>query len=241
MGSSGCKSRILIEIKGSATIHTMRFLQTFIIASLPVASVSIQAQTTNMSNSIPSYQSVNNELCHHAYVKTNAVGWGMGIANIGFEADFTHHFSITLPLYYSGWNYFKSTIKFRTLALQPEVRYWLSELNNGFFAGAHFGMAYYNYASDGEFRYQDHNRRTPALGGGISAGYRMPISRDERWQVEFSVGAGIYSLHYDKFYNTQHTKDGLMIGDYKRTFYGIDQVSVSFMYRFDLDDKEGKR
>ena len=175
------------------------------------------------------------------HLKTNAIGLGLAIANAAVEIDLAKHWSFTLPVYYSAWDYFKSTIKFRTLAMQPEVRYWLSEMNDGFFAGAHLGLAYYNFALDGDYRYQDHNRETPAVGGGVSIGYRLPISKNNRWRLEFSLGAGVYSNHYDKFHNTPRTKDGLMIESIKKTYWGIDQAAVSFSYSFDLKKKGGKR
>lgn len=174
-------------------------------------------------------------------MKTNALGWGLAIANVAIEADIARHWSFTVPVYYSAWDYFKSTIKFRTFAIQPELRYWLSGDNDGFFAGAHFGMAYYNLAIDGDYRYQDHNRRTPALGGGVAAGYRMPLGKDGRWRVEFSIGAGVYALHYDKFHNTSRTKDGLLAGSVKKTYWGLDQAAVTFSYSFDLGKKGGSR
>jgi hypothetical protein len=174
-------------------------------------------------------------------LKTNAIGLGMGIANVAAEIDLAKHWSFSLPIYYSAWNYFKSTIKFRTLAVQPEFRYWLSKYNDGFFAGAHVGLAYYNFAFDGDYRYQDHNRKTPALGGGVNVGYRLPISKNHRWRVEFLLGAGVYLLHYDKFHNTPNTKDGLMVESIKKTYWGIDQAAVSFSYTFDLKKRGGKR
>ena len=177
----------------------------------------------------------------HLYLKSNALGLGMAIANVAAEIDLAKHWSFTLPVYYSAWDYFKSTIKFRTFAVQPELRYWPSENNNGFFAGAHFGLAYYNFAFDGDYRYQDHNRETPAIGGGFSVGYRLPISKNHRWQVEFSIGGGIYPLHYDKFHNTPNTKDGLMTESIKKTYWGIDQAAVSLAYTFDLKKKGDKR
>ena len=146
------------------------------------------------------------EWTRRLHLKTNAIGLGMSIANVAAEIDLTKHWSFTLPVYYSAWDYFKTTIKFRTFSVQPEFRYWL-----GFFAGAHFGLAYYNFAFDGDYRYQDHNRETPSIGGGVSVGYRLPISKNNRWWMEFSLGAGVYSRHYDKFHNTPITKDGLMI------------------------------
>ena len=181
------------------------------------------------------------EWVHKLHLKTNAIGLGMGIANVAVEIDMARHWSFALPVYYSAWDYFKPTVKFRTFAVQPEFRYWLSDENDGFFAGAHFGLAYYNLAIDGDYRYQDHSREAPAIGGGVSIGYRLPISKNNRWRVEFSVGAGAYAGHYDKFRNTPDTKDGLLIESNKNTYWGIDQAAVSFSYSFDLKKKGGKR
>ena len=97
----------------------------------------------------------------------------------------------------------------------------------------------FNFAFDGDYRYQDHNRNTPAIGGGMSIGYRLPISRNNRWRLELSLGAGVYSCHYDKFYNTPRTKDGLKIESIRDTYWGVDQAAVSFTYSFDLNKKGG--
>lgn len=174
------------------------------------------------------------------YVKTNTVSLGLGIANVAAEMDLSKHWSITLPVYYSAWDYFKTTIKFRTFALQPELRYWLSANNDGFFVGVHPGLAYYNFAIDGDIRYQDHNCETPAIGGGFGIGYRLPISRNNRLKVEMSLGVGAYRLYYDTFHNTPNTIDGLMIESDKRIFCGIDQAKISFSYMFELRKKGGR-
>lgn len=176
------------------------------------------------------------------HLKTNALGWGMGISNLALEMDIARHWSFALPVYYSAWNYFDATVKFRTFAVQPELRYWCLEENQGFFVGVHVGLAYYNVAWGGEYRYQDHNRNTPAIGGGVSVGYCMPLDKDNRWKVEFSLGAGVYALHYDKFHNTPDTKNGLMVeSNHKKTYFGFDQASVSFLYKLDFKGKGGKR
>ena len=176
------------------------------------------------------------------YLKTNTLGLAMGIGNAATELDLANHWSFSLPICYSAWNYFTTTIKFRTFAIQPELRYWLSEENDGFFVGAHFGLAYYNLAINGDYRYQDHNCESPAIGGGLSVGYRLPISKNNRWKAEFSLGAGVYPLYYDKFHNTPNIKDGLMIeSGVKKIYWGIDQATVSFSYMLDLKKKGGKR
>lgn len=171
------------------------------------------------------------------YVKSNGIGWLMLIGNAAVEADICQHFSFTLPVYYSALNYFTRTLKFRTFAIQPELRYWFSPENNGWFVGAHFGLAYYNYAVKGDWRIQDHNRETPAIGGGVSGGYRMPLGKKNRWHLEFTLGAGVYPVHYDKFHNE---RNGLLYETKKKTFVGVDNAAVTLAYRFDLKKEGGK-
>ena len=169
------------------------------------------------------------------YLKTNVLGLGLAMVNTAVEIDLMQHLSLTLPIYYSAWNYFKQTIKFRTLMTQPELRYWLSEENDGFFGGVHFGLAYYNFAFDGDYRYQDHDTKTPSLGGGISLGYRMPISKNNKWSIEFLIGGGVYGLHYDTYYNVE---DGKYINTNKKTYCGIDNAAINITYKFDLNRRK---
>ena len=178
---------------------------------------------------------------HKLHLKTNAIGLGMAMVNIAAEYDLAKHWSFTLPVYFSAWDYFKPTLKFRLFAMQPEFRYWPSKENNGFFTGAHFGLAYYNFAFGGNSRYQDHGGKTPAIGGGVSIGYRLPVSKNNRWQLEFSLGAGIYPIHYDKFHNTPCIKDGQIIESVKKTYWGIDHLAISLAYPFNQKKKGSKQ
>ena len=171
-------------------------------------------------------------------IKTNVMGVGLLMEIAAVEIDFAKQWSFHLPVYYSGWNYCTSTIKFRTLSFQPEVRYWLDENNQGWFGGALLGFAWFNYAKGENWSYEDDDGNTPIWGGGLSAGYRMPLFKNHRWWVEFSLGAGVYSLHYDIFHNEYN---GPVVDEKKETFLGIDQVNVSVAYRFNLNKKGGKQ
>ena len=171
----------------------------------------------------------------HLYLKTNTLGLGLAISNLGCEIDITKHLSISIPVYYSALNYFTETIKFRTLATQPELRYWTNKNNDGLFFGIHGGVAQYNVAVDGALRYQDHNGTSPAIGGGIGLGYRMPISDDNRWHIEFAIGAGVYRLHYDTFHNVHN---GKLIDTYRDVYFGPDNAAINISYRFDLKKRK---
>lgn len=183
----------------------------------------------------------NPSACNRLYLKTNAAGLALGMASLAVELDVADHLSLALPVCYSAWNYFKSTLKFRCLLFQPELRYWVDEHKTGFFAGAHLGVSSYNFAFGGDYRFQDHDGITPALGAGVSLGYRIPISTDRRWQVEFSLGAGAYSLHFDMFHNTPDVKKGELVSTHRMTHVGLDQAQVTFSYSFDLKRKENGR
>ena len=194
--------------------------------TLPQAGgLSSQAETDAQAGGLSSQV-----LPYHWYVKTNLAAWAMLVANVQAEMDVVSHLSVMLPIYYSGWDYFKSTLKYRTFTVLPEVRYWPRGDNQGFFAGLHGGFSYYNVALDGNTRWQDHDGNTPAWGGGLTVGYRLPIRKSSPWQFEFSVGAGVYTLDYDTFHNY---KNGLLTGRHKKTFFGIDNFAITLSYRFD--------
>ena len=168
---------------------------------------------------------------HYMYVKTNIVGLALLNANVGVEFDLGNYLSLNIPVSYSAINYFTPTIKFRNFSVQPELRVWPMKNNDGLFVGAHMGFAYYNFAFNGDWRYQDHNGTSPTLGGGLSLGYRMPISRDKNWKLEFAVGAGVYPLHYDVFYNLKNVKEGTLYETRNGNYIGLDNVTIGISYR----------
>lgn len=169
------------------------------------------------------------------YLKTNIIGLALLSANLALEFDLGRHWSFTFPFYYGALDYFKSTVKFRNLSMQPELRYWpRNSENEGFFAGAHFTLSNYNIALGGEYRYQDYHGRHPAIGGGLSIGYRTPISKNKHWHIEFSAGAGILRLDYSKFHNTPDVSDGMWHSRKKKTYIGPDQAAITIAYSVDL-------
>ena len=170
----------------------------------------------------------------YMYVKTNLVGLGLLMGNLGVEIDLGRYLSLSIPVYYSALDYFRPTVKFRTFAVQPELRVWPKSNEDGLFIGAHAGFAYYNFAFGGDWRYQDHDGTSPTLGGGLSLGYRLPISRNKNWKLEFSVGGGIYPLYYDMFHNLENVKDGQLYDTRSKTYIGLDNVNIGISYRIPM-------
>ena len=177
-------------------------------------------------------------------LKTNMLGWALLGENIAVEVDLCPQLSIAVPFYYSGGlDYFKETLKFRGIVLQPELRWYPSAgktlKNDGFFVGAHFGLGWYNFALNGDWRIQDHRGETPAYGGGIGLGYALKFKKNPRWGMEFAIGGGVYSVLYDRFYNEANGPyDEQAISD---IWFGVDNAAISFTYDFDLIKKGGKK
>ena len=213
----------------------MRIKYTLILFILSMGAGLAHAQGTLPAGAGPDPESaLAEDLASRMHIKTNVVGLGMLMGNAALEFDLLEHWSIALPVYYSDLNWFADDVKFHILSFQPELRFWLSGRNDGVFFGGHLGIAYYNFAFKGDYRYQDHNGDTPAIGAGLAAGYRLPISRDKRLKLEFSVGAGLYQLSYDKFNNTP---DGKLAGSVQKVYAGPDQVAVTLSYA--LGGKKG--
>jgi hypothetical protein len=168
------------------------------------------------------------------YVKTNVAGLGLLMANLALEFDLGNYLSLNVPVYYSAVNYFVPTVKFRTLATQPELRVWPLRNKDGVFLGIHAGFAYYNFAWGGKWRYQDHDGSSPTLGGGFTLGYRLPISKNKNWKLELGVGAGVYPVYYDMFYNVRSVQDGQLYDTRKRSYIGLDNVQISISYRIPM-------
>ncbi len=169
----------------------------------------------------------------HLTLKSNVLGLGLLIANTAVEIDLGQRLSFHIPVYYSALDYFSETVKFRTFALQPELRYRPVAVK-GLFAGVHFGMAYFNLATGGDYRIQDRDGNSPMLGGGISLGYRLHFSKDSRWGIEFAVGGGAYSCDRDRFINE---KNGPYVDTISKAYIGLDNLSVSLTYDFSLGRK----
>ena len=189
-------------------------------------SASAAAQNVPREDYVPEEQASTRDIV----LKVNLLSLPALVANAGIEIQPLAHWSLSVPVYYSFLNWFTETIKFRVLGFQPEVRYWLRKDLHGLFFNAHATFGWYNVAFGGDYRYQDHARKTPTFGGGLGVGYKLPLgrSKDSRWGLEMGLGGGVLPLHYDFYYNMHN---GRLAGTDNHTYWGVDQAFISLTYR----------
>lgn len=169
-------------------------------------------------------------------IKMNAVEVASLITNLGFEWRITPRLSFDVHGHYSPYDYFNEARKIRVFAIHPEIRYWWGEsLVKGHFLGLHVPVAGFNVQLNDKYRYQDPNRA--AWGIGLSYGYAMPLGKNERWGVEFTIGLGYMNIVYDVY-------EGVHNGKYLRTekmnYVGPTRLGVTFSYLIDYQKKKNK-
>lgn len=157
-------------------------------------------------------------------VKTNLAYHAALVNNLAVEMQLSKHLSVELPLIWSS-SEFNDKHALRAFAVQPEVRWWMSEAGRGHFFGLHAHVAWFNVKWENN-RYQDVDR--PLLGGGLSYGYLLPLSA--HWGAEFTLGAGYANMKYDTYYNIDN--GALFSTDDTKHYWGITRVGLSLVYRF---------
>lgn len=165
-------------------------------------------------------------------VKSNALFLAATVFNVGMEVGFAPDWSLDIPLYYSPYD-ISSTRKLRTLAVQPEVRWWTDTAGQGLFLGVHMHFAGFNIAVNDHGRYQDDER--PLWGMGVGGGYAFCLDKNKRWSLELNLGVGFASYSYDVFCNTP---GGQKKGSGKDCHWGVTRAGVTFAYRWQLPHKE---
>lgn len=160
-------------------------------------------------------------------LKTNLLYDVVTVANLSFEAGFCKHWAVEFLGTFSPWD-ITNTFKFRTLLLQPEVRYYLNEQFTGHYFGVEGHCAWYNIALPNDHtRYQDLNGNTPLWGAGITYGYILPFGK--HWGMDFCIGLGYANLKYDCFYNIENG-DKYTTGS--KNWVGPTKIGATIYYQF---------
>lgn len=155
-------------------------------------------------------------------IKTNIPFYALVVPNLAVEFQLAPHWSLDFPVYYSPYTVARK-YRFRTLAFQPSVRYWLRENMTGHFFGIHVTGGQFNVSVDDRVRYQD----TDGMwGAGIDYGYALEFN--PHWGIEFNIGAGYIWTRYDKFYNINN---GAQYDTRTANYLGITRLGISLIYK----------
>lgn len=192
--------------------------------SLDNTSKSRIGQQASSRNKIKSKNSTRSEGSgSYIALKTNLPFLAVAVQNLAVEVKVHSHISIDFPVMWSIGD-IEREHGLRTIAFQPEGRWWLKSAGKGHFFGLHVHAAWFNLKWE-DTRYQ--TEKQPLLGAGISYGYKLPFSR--HWEAEFTLGAGYANMKYNTYYNIEN---GAKLDTRKRNYWGITRAGASLVYRF---------
>lgn len=200
----------------------IRLLQGFILLLCLTATVSAYSQEKKKPRAQTSTQPAKKSTRYIA-LKTNVPFLAVAVQNLALEVQLHKHISLDLPVMWSISD-IEREHALRTVALQPEARWWLKSAGTGHFFGLHAHVAWFNAKWEDD-RYQTEKR--PLLGAGISYGYKLPLSA--HWGAEFNLGAGYANMQYNTYYNIEN---GAKLDTRNSHYWGITRAGISLVYRF---------
>ena len=162
-----------------------------------------------------------------AAVKTNALYWATATPNVGLEFAVAPRWTIEVAGGYNPWTFNKEeNIKAKHFLVTPEVRYWFCEAFQGHYIGLNGNYTQFNISGIPFIKKLEESRiQGWAAGAGLNYGYAFPISR--RWNMEFTIGLGLWYTEYDKF---ERRKCGLFQEYVSRYAFGPTDLGISFIY-----------
>ena len=199
-----------------------------------------------------------------AGIKTDIATDALALPQAGFEIQLTDRLSFELMGWYSEWPYVNACDDHKVYGFRPEVRYWMNGvMRKGLFFGLHSNVAWYAMMVNDMDFYQnaslckdnDCSRRhfyeysyqkedgtnvtnryhdTPAWSVGMTAGYALPLDRNNRWAVEFVAGIGY--AHYEQNWYQKSSPWTLKTVEAPQTrdYFGLTRASVNLTYRFSV-------
>jgi hypothetical protein len=155
------------------------------------------------------------------YLQTNLLYWLATTPNVGIEwrPDADKPWGFLLNVAWTRWDWKHKTRKYRMWLVNPKVRYYLSDK---WFVGGEFHGGQWNV------KFDETGRQGEYIGGGVTSGYRLPIS--ELFDIDFALGLGY--THFNKEYYEMIGK--LHVATRPRTtqrFWGPTQAGVTLRYK----------
>jgi hypothetical protein len=152
-------------------------------------------------------------------IRTNLLYWLATIPNLGVEWQPSNSVGILVNGAWNHWIWSSESHHYRTWFVSPEVRYYFG---TGWFIGAEGHTGEFN------FKFKDTGYQGDAIGGGLTGGYKLKLSRI--FDLDFSLGLGYTQLEYDTYYRSRDVMV-LKEGGLKKDFFGPTQAGVSLIWK----------
>ena len=145
--------------------------------------------------------------------------------NLAGEYRCGDNYSVQLGLSYNPWE-FSGNKKFKHILVQPECRYWFTDVFMGHFVGVEAQYAQYNVGGLSPLSTIKNNRyQGNLIGVGVTYGYQWILNTF--WNIEANISLGYVHFDYDKY---GQEKGARKINKSTNDYFGPVNVGISFLY-----------
>lgn len=137
------------------------------------------------------------------YLKVNGTYALFGIPSIGIEFPISKKFSFQLDASMSFWNSItlkSNKFKNRPFVFNqifPELRYYINEVNDGFYIGTHVGYGMFKLSKNSSYSISNKYQYGYILFTGLTTGYQWKFK--EKWLLDIFLGGGWSKATYEGF------------------------------------------
>ena len=157
---------------------------------------------------------------HHFAIRANLLRWATLTPDLGIEWRICDRWSLGVNGSWTSWTWKNNGGRYALWEVSPEVRLYLGQ-QRAWFVGAIFKA--------GQFNYQlcPTGRQGDLMGGGITGGYQLRLSRS--LAMDFSIGVGYLQADYEKY----ETIDGIRVrrGNETKDWWGPVNAGVTLVWK----------
>jgi len=155
-------------------------------------------------------------------IHTNLLYWLAGVPNAGFEYQPNENIGLFLNGGWSHWTDETASKQHRIWYISPEVRYYLGNAKRW-----HIGLE--GHAGQFNFKFNDTGHQADFLGGGLTGGYKLQLSRV--FDLDFNLGFGYAQLKdYEKYTQTNSVYVRTQPTETK-DYWGLTKAGVSLVWK----------
>lgn len=152
-------------------------------------------------------------------LRANLLRWATLTPDIGAEWRVNRRWGVTVDGAWTSWSWQNADRRYATWHVSPGVRYYPGKTLNAH-VGAEFHAGKFNH------KLGTTGRQGSYRGGGLTAGYRLPLNRS--FALDFSAGLGYTRLKYDKY----RLINGVRVeqGAVRKGRWGVNGVGVTLEF-----------
>ncbi|MGM9694614.1 MAG: DUF3575 domain-containing protein [Alloprevotella sp.] len=181
------------------------------LAALLFSVLSLSAQTDGATDDVRSFPEF--------AVRANLLRWATLTPSLGVECRLNERWSVLADAALTSWSSDSWKRRYALWEVMPEVRYHISPK---FYVGLQGKVGSFNH------KFSVTGKQGDLIGGGVSFGYRLPLSAC--FDLDFHAAVGMLHADYERY--TVENRRRIFMGEDQKNWWGPTSLGITLSYRF---------